>query len=159
VRILAIDPAQACGWAFVDTADGAASAISGAWDLSTRRDESAGMKLLRLETKLVDVAKTGVDLVVYETPALHSYALAVISHAKFIGVIERFCTRHRINYRGYAPTEIKKFATGKGNAGKPEMIKAARERWGYAGDDNNEADALCILHLAVDEYVTNEPPF
>jgi crossover junction endodeoxyribonuclease RuvC len=150
VRILAIDPAKRCGWALLDTAF--PSIVWGVWNLSTRPDESAGMKLLRLETKIVEVTRLGVDLVVYETPALHTYAKALISHAKLAGVIERFCTRHRIEYRGYGPSEVKKFSTGKGNAKKPAMIAAARDRWGYSGDDDNEADAVCLAHMAAAEF-------
>jgi Holliday junction resolvasome RuvABC endonuclease subunit len=159
MRVLAIDPGANCGFAMSDSGERIAV---GTWDLSTRRDESAGMKLLRLESKLVETMKAGpVDLLVYETPANHTYPLALISHAKYIGVIERFCTKHKINYRGYAPKEIKKFATGNGNAGKPLVIEAVRKRFGYDGDDNNEADAIALLELARSTYDVSddETPF
>jgi len=154
MKILAIDPAATCGWAI---ADGGEYAASGTWDLSTRRDESAGMKLLRLESKLVEVAKAGVGLVVYETPALHTpHRLALVSHAKFVGVIERFCTRRSINYRGYAPTEIKKHITGKGNAKKPDVVACIVAK-GYTPADDNEADAIALMLLALSEYGTEVP--
>ena len=47
----------------------------------------------------------------------------------------------------FSATEIKKHATGKGNASKPMMIEAARNKLGYTGADDNEADALWILDL------------
>ena len=40
---------------------------------------------------------------------------------------------------------IKKFATGNGRAGKPLIIAAARS-WGFEPADDNEADALALLH-------------
>ncbi|MDH1428274.1 hypothetical protein N5J23_17280 [Comamonas aquatica] len=43
---------------------------------------------------------------------------------------------------------IKKHATGKGNAGKEDVIAAMRAR-GHAPADDNEADALALLHWAV----------
>ena len=44
---------------------------------------------------------------------------------------------------------IKKHATGKGNAGKDEMIIAAKSR-GHDPKDDNEADALALLHWAIE---------
>ena len=40
-------------------------------------------------------------------------------------------------------------ATGKGNAPKDAMLAAVR-RWGYAPVDDNEADAIALLHLAIE---------
>ena len=150
MKILALDPATKCGWAL---GDGTLES-SGTWDLSTRSDESAGMKLLRLESKLVTIATAGkIDLVVFETPAHHTYPLALISHAKFIAVIERFCSRHEINYRGYPPTEIKKATTGKGNAKKEVVAAAVRAKFPELKlTDDNEADAIALYELARQEY-------
>ena len=87
------------------------------------------------------------DVIVYERVAgFHSNAL--ISSAKLVAVIETFCMDNGINYRAYSASEIKKFATGKGNANKTKMVEAAKEKYGYMGVNDNEADALHILHLA-----------
>jgi Holliday junction resolvasome RuvABC endonuclease subunit len=40
-----------------------------------------------------------------------------------------------------APTEVKRLATGKGNANKDEVTAAAVERWGPTVDDSDIADA------------------
>ena len=45
---------------------------------------------------------------------------------------------------------IKKFITGKGNAGKKQVIKAIKAR-GFDPQDDNQADALAILHWAIEE--------
>ena len=42
------------------------------------------------------------------------------------------------------PATLKKYATGKGNANKTAMIVTARERLGYLGMNDNEADALWL---------------
>jgi Holliday junction resolvasome RuvABC endonuclease subunit len=47
----------------------------------------------------------------------------------------------------FSDTEIKKWATGSGKATKEEMIAAA-QRLGYAGDNEHEADAFCLLCMA-----------
>ena len=44
---------------------------------------------------------------------------------------------------------IKKHATGRGNAGKDEVIAAMRAK-GHPVTDDNEADALALLHWAID---------
>jgi Holliday junction resolvasome RuvABC endonuclease subunit len=43
---------------------------------------------------------------------------------------------------------IKKHATGKGNAGKHDVIAAMRAM-GHPVADDNEADALALLHWAI----------
>lgn len=142
MRILALDPATACGWAH-------SSGISGTWDLSVRRDESAGMRLVRLSGKLNELLRTvGVDLVAYEAarnagPKMQG---ALVVQASMQGVIVHWCEENGIEYRGYSPSEVKKHATGKGTANKELMLATARERFGDVADDN-QADALWILDL------------
>jgi len=48
------------------------------------------------------------------------------------------------------PTVLKKYATGKGNAGKPDMLDAAIRRFGYQGTtDDNAVDAFLLWHLGM----------
>jgi Holliday junction resolvasome RuvABC endonuclease subunit len=140
-KILAIDPASILGWAVSESE-------YGTWDLRTRKDESMGMKLLRLRAKLEEVLMlTGFNVLVYEQPG-GRHTGAIIHQSKLIGKIEEFCAERGIEFRAYSASAIKKFATGKGNAGKPDMITAAKEKYKYVGEDDNEADALHLLHLA-----------
>lgn len=147
MNILALDPATKCGWAH-------SAGPSGTFDLSIRRDESAGMRLIRLEGKLNDVkGGSGIDLVVYEAarncaPKMQG---ALVVQAMLQGVLVAWCEKNGIQYRGYSPSEIKKHATGKGNAGKDQMIAAAKQKFNFTGDDN-ESDALWLLDLAMKEY-------
>lgn len=46
------------------------------------------------------------------------------------------------------PATLKKLATGKGNASKDAVLAEAIRRLGYAGSDDNEADALWLFELA-----------
>jgi Holliday junction resolvasome RuvABC endonuclease subunit len=50
---------------------------------------------------------------------------------------------------------IKKHATGKGNAGKDEMIASVQAR-GHQPADDNEADAIALAYLARDRQTTQE---
>lgn len=45
---------------------------------------------------------------------------------------------------------IKRHATGRGNAGKQDVIAAMRAL-GHPVTDDNEADALAILHWAISQ--------
>lgn len=47
---------------------------------------------------------------------------------------------------GYISTVVKRYATGKGKPDKPSMTAWARKTCGKCWDDN-EADALAVLHL------------
>lgn len=47
------------------------------------------------------------------------------------------------------PNEIKKHATGRGNAEKDDMLLAA-SCTGYAGENEHEADAWCLMRYAED---------
>jgi len=153
VKILALDPATKFGWAH-------SLGHSGTWDLSTRRDESGGMKGVRLVAKLGDLKfNLGIDLVVFEAArnAAPKMQGALVHQAKLQGCIELWCCQNSVNYRGYSPTEIKKHATGKGNANKDAVIAAAKIKWQDFSGDDNEADAKWLLDLVMIEY--GEDPF
>jgi Holliday junction resolvasome RuvABC endonuclease subunit len=47
------------------------------------------------------------------------------------------------------PGTLKMYATGKGNADKTQMVVAARDRLGYDGTNDNEADALFLRALGM----------
>ena len=105
---------------------------------------------MRLEGKLNELLKSnGVDAVAFEAArnAAPKMQGALVVQAQLQGVIVVWCERNAIEYRGYSPSEIKKHATGKGNANKQAMIEAAQEKWERPMVDDNEADALWILDL------------
>lgn len=154
MKILALDPATQCGWAYRDTKSG--DPVSGTWDLSTRRDESGGMKLIRFRSKLDEILKLGIDLIVFEAARNHAPGMqgALIHQAQLQAVVQVFAEDNKIDYRGYSPSEIKKLATGRGNAKKEDVMAAVNHRLSDCRviSDHNEADAIALLHLAQQEY-------
>lgn len=141
VKILSLDIASVTGWAISETE-------YGTWDFKTRKDESMGMKLIRFRAKLNEVHELmDFNLIVYERAA-GRFANSIIHEAKLIGIVEEFCEINSIAYRAYSAKEIKLMATGKGAAGKPAIIAAAKDKLGYEGNDDNEADALWMLKIA-----------
>lgn len=145
MQILALDPATKTGWAH-------SCGESGTWDLSIRRDESGGMRLLRLRAKLGEVHRLQpFDLLVFEaarhaTPKMQG---ALVIQAEIQGVVKTWCEDSGVEYRGYSPSEIKRHATGKGGASKDAMLVAAIAKWGRPFIDDNEADACWLLNLAM----------
>jgi len=140
MKILALDVASKTGWCN-DTA-------SGVWDLRPKRDESKGIRLVRFKAKLNELIKLErPDIVVFErSSGFHQNA--VIVQSEFHGVLKVTLEEHELEYRAYSAGEIKKHATGKGNANKEMMVKAYIERVGSEPVDDNHADAFFLHDLA-----------
>jgi hypothetical protein len=88
-----------------------------------------------------------IDAVFFEEVRRHAGVDAAHAYGGFMGHLTAWCEHHQIPYQGVPVGTIKKHATGKGNAGKDEMIAAVRAR-GHTPVDDNEADALALLHWA-----------
>ena len=151
MKILAIDPATECGWAH-------SNGSGGTWNLSVRKDESSGMRLIRFEAKLMEVINSvGVEVIAFEVPSVARGKKANLNGlklgTKLQAIIERITeSTDGMESIGKNLSEIKKHATGKGNASKDDMLVAARERFGEVVDDNH-ADALWLLDLIKTELV------
>ena len=145
MKILSLDVATKTGWCLDDK-------FHGVWDFKLKRGESGGMKLLRLEAKIKEAIKAygGVDMVAIERPA-GRHPAAIIHQAELIGVVKRYCNVSGIEYSEYSASEIKKFATGKGNANKQKMVEAV-EALGYTVADDNEADAIHLWRMVREEF-------
>jgi len=148
INVLAIDQASNCGWCTKNA--------YGVWDFNTRKDESSGMKMLRFRAKLTEVCQIeSINLIVYERVA-GQHANSIIHAAKMVAMIETFCEENNINYKAVSAGEVKRFATGKGNCDKKAMIASAKEKHGYTGNDDNEADAIWIYHHTINDLNLSE---
>lgn len=147
MKILALDVATKTGWF-----NGVAG---GVWNFTPKRDESGGMRLLRFKSKIKEIISIDKpDAVVFErTSGHHKHALIV--QAELHGVLKSVLDDEGIEYKAYSATEIKKHATGKGNAGKPLMIKSCIEKLGVNPVDDNHADACWIYDLAKKDFKYN----
>lgn len=148
--ILALDLATATGWALRD-ARGVVT--SGVMTFTLRRGESSGMRLLRFRRWLREMLGDDlIRLVAYEQPIIHRKRRqlnASVAH-NLEGVLLPEL-EGRIDYVSPTPAEVKKHATGKGNASKAMMVEAACARWELDVEDDNQADALCVLDWTLDE--------
>lgn len=100
----------------------------------------------------------GADLVVIEGYAFGSPRQSYSREIAELGGIIRMALRD-LGYRwvDVPPASLKKYAAGKGNAGKELVLVEAVKRLGYGGSSNDEADALWLLEMALDHYGLTEP--
>jgi len=144
MKILSLDIATNTGWK--------TATASGVWNLKPNRGESEGMRVVRFKSKVKEMIEMeGITLVAYERPAgIHKGSIMVAS--EMIGVLKDLCIGINIDLACYSASEIKKFATGKGNANKEAMIKAAIAL-GFNPQDDNEADAIHLYNLTMKDLV------
>ena len=149
-RLLAIDLGTTTGWALRD-ADG--RIVSGSEAFKPQRFEGGGMRYLRFKRWLSELKGSGepLEAVYFEEVRRHAGTDAAHVYGGFMATLTAWCEHHEVPYQGVPVGAIKKHATGKGNAGKPEMLDSAASR-GHSPADDNEADALALLYLAIERY-------
>jgi hypothetical protein len=145
--ILALDLGQRAGWA-VRNRDGAIA--SGVQEFRPSRFEGGGMIWLRFRAWLREIDETagGVGVVVFEEVRRHLGTTAAHVFGGYLAHLTAWAEANRIPYQGVPVGTIKRHATGKGNADKASVI-AAVKALGFAPADDNEADALALLHWTI----------
>ncbi len=148
---LSLDLAMNCGWCkrTGDVING-----SGAWDLRPKRFEGGGMRFMRFENNLRQLHEMEpLKLIAYEEVRRHMGVDAAHCYGGFQAYLLAFVEKHSIPLTAYPVGTIKKLATGKGNAGKVQMLDAAREKWPELNITcHDEADALWISQCAFEEF-------
>jgi len=144
--ILALDLGTTTGWA-LRSSDGAIT--SGSESFRPQRFEGGGMRFLRFKRWLAELKDMagGIDALHFEEVRRHVSTDAAHAYGGFLATLTAWCEYHQIPYQGVSVGTIKKHATGKGNAGK-DLVIAAMTALGHAPADDNEADALALLHWA-----------
>jgi Holliday junction resolvasome RuvABC endonuclease subunit len=170
--ILALDPATVTGWArnygkpedpkqlFAPDSSieiGDCTVLTGVWKLKVlpaaptkgRKAEPTHERLFKmwdhLET-LMDSYGTPELLVMEDSEAVSfkGKKAGEASH-QFRAVVLLWCRLRDVEPVQISPNDLKRYGVGKGKADKGEMIEAAQRKYGYAGNEDNEADALHAL--------------
>lgn len=142
MKILAIDPSKRnTGWCVIDAVRWTRVASSAeSFQAYGDYTELGGA----FEAWLIGMCRRWkVDVIAVERPPMKGTSIYLL-----FGLV---WTVHRVGYHlglrrmETGPSEIKKWATGKGDAGKPEMVEAAKRAFpSYVPQDHDEADALLI---------------
>ena len=142
---LALDLGTSTGWA-LKTKSGISS---GTQSFKTKRIEGAGMKYLRFRKWLDMNLHHGIDEVYWEEVRAHAGTDAAHTYGALSGTLMAWCEENSIQYSSVPVGQIKRSWTGRGNASKQEMIAEANRR-GFDVVDDNNADALALLHCVIE---------
>ncbi|MCB1470922.1 MAG: hypothetical protein KDK08_28025 [Rhizobiaceae bacterium] len=124
--------------------------VSGTWSLKPSRYDSDGMRFVKFRQRLNEVLEAyRPEMVFFEEVRRHAGTDAAHIYGGLLAVLTEWCETNGIPYSGVSVGTIKKNFTGNGNASKGLMI-AECERRGFDPADDNEADAIAILHWAIE---------
>lgn len=152
--ILALDLGLKTGWA-VRNRDGAIA--SGVQEFRPGRFDGGGMIWLRFRGWLQEINETsgGVGVVVFEEVRRHLGTSAAHAFGGYLAHLTAWAEANRIPYQGVPVGTIKRHIAGKGNADKQAVI-AAVKALGFNPADDNEADALALLHWAIAQGIGDD---
>ena len=140
--LLALDLGLHCGWACGYTDDNPAS---GVWRLDKappRKHPGARFRSLNVELMMVYP-----EVIAYEDVRRHMGTTAAHVYGGWLAIIQSFACTHNIELLPLGVTEIKKHATGHGDASKPEVMQAMRAL-GHDPQTEDESDALAVWYCA-----------
>lgn len=147
-RILGLDPATLCGWAF--SVGNQPCLQYGTWALKVKDDEHPGRKHERLRRYIFSLhQEQRLNLIAAEDAVLGSkFFTTQGSHSELKGVIKLVCAELEIPLLLVNPMTLKKWLTGHGRAEKHHMIDAIRLRFNIVTTDDNVADAIAVMEYA-----------
>ena len=146
--ILALDLGTTTGWAIRDFAG---LITSGTASFKPVRYDGGGMRYLRFTNWLTELDRLSgpIAAIWFEEVRRHAGTDAAHVYGGLMASLTSWGELRGIPYEGVPVGTIKRHATGKGNANKVAMIAAAQAR-GFSPADDNEADAIAILHWAIE---------
>lgn len=155
---LALDLATNTGWALLDR-DGRLT--SGVQTFDLKRGESKGMRFLRFRKWLTEILQLGQlgksfsekepGIIIFEQ-AHHRGGNATELCVGLVTDVLAEAARYGLEHMPVHTGALKRWSTGKGNAGKPEMIAKATELFPDVQIiDDNHADALMLLKYGLAE--------
>jgi len=154
MSVLTLDLGTRTGWMLKQRGG---AQVHGIWDLKGDRFEGGGMRYLRFRRELMSLHEhSPIKMIFFEEVHRHNGTAAAHVYGGLAAEVMAFGEERDIPYEGVPVGTIKKFATGKGNAGKDMMIAACR-KWGFEGVvDDNEADAICIMQLKLEDPLVQQ---
>jgi Holliday junction resolvasome RuvABC endonuclease subunit len=147
--VLALDLGTTTGWA-CQAADG--TIVHGWSSFKPGRYEGGGMRYLRFKKWLAEIyGSVGPEIsaIYFEEIRRHASTDSAHVYGGLLATLTSWCEQNNIPYQGVPVGTIKKHATGRGNADKQAMV-AAMQLLGHPVTDDNEADALALLHWALE---------
>lgn len=137
---LYLDLGQKTGWCVAPM-----PLLHGVEDLKPGRFESHGVRFVNFLGLLARIERDhGIEEIVYEEVRRHRGTDAAHAYGGYMAHLQSWAIQRSIPYRSITVQEVKKAATGKGNAAKADVL-AAVQKLGFPVTDENEADAVAIF--------------
>jgi hypothetical protein len=145
--ILALDLGTTTGWA-LRAPDGLIT--SGTVCFRPSRYDGGGMRFLRFTNWLTELDQLSgpIAAIWYEEVRRHFGTDAAHVYGGLMATLTAWAELRGVPYAGVPVGTWKRSVCGKGNADKQQVIDAMRRR-GFRPTDDNEADALAVLHWAM----------
>lgn len=149
-NVLALDLGTQCGWALHQRGG---RVRSGSERFDPKTCGGNGRRWLVFREWLTALAREYGDIqaVYFEDVKAHGPGVqAAHVYGGFLAILEAWAASNNIPLQGVGVGTIKKHATGRGNAKKPDMIAAA-QALGVRVVDDNQADAVALLAYALEK--------
>ena len=110
-------------------------------------------RLFHLENLFLDfINNIDVDLVCLESPAFQAQG-HIFSIGELNGIIKLNLFKKGITIIEVAPSQLKKYVTGKGKGNKSVIIKEIYKQWNEDFSDDNIADGYVLSRIGSDYYI------
>lgn len=139
-QILALDIATECGYYSLHG--------SGTWNFWPSRSRNQGHTYKAFyDTLTAFVSAHGIRQLVVEDLNVNAHFTDLRKLGQLHGVMLLVCEQYDLLPPAYVNVgALKKWSTGNGRAGKPEMIAACVHNYRFHPGDDNEADACHLFH-------------
>jgi len=142
MRYVGIDPSLKTGIVLMNI-DGTAW---GAKEITTK-EKSDPHRFLDIANSVIELLEKD-DIVCIEGFSYGSKGAAVSIQYGIGWSIRSALVQKGMTYIEVPPTTVKKFATGKGNAKKEDMVLPIYKRWGFEHKSDNVRDAFVLAKIA-----------
>jgi crossover junction endodeoxyribonuclease RuvC len=141
MRFIGIDPSTKTGLVILEN-----NKIHTAIEITSKekRDPHRFMDIAKKVMKYI----TEHDVICIEGFSYSSKGSAVSVQYGIGWILRSELIRAGLNYHDVPPSSVKKFATGKGNAKKEDMVLPIFKRWGFEHNSDNVRDAFVLAQIA-----------
>lgn len=143
-----MDLGQSTGWALYK--DGVI--VSGTHLFKRTYFDGGGVIFVWFQNFLNELHKRNgpIDHVFFEAVRRHKGTIAAHCYGGFMATLQTFCEQHAIPHEGISVGDIKQNWCNARGASKLNMMAECKLR-GFSPSDDNEADAIAILHFGLEK--------
>jgi crossover junction endodeoxyribonuclease RuvC len=145
-RYVGIDPSSKTGLVIIDKQGN----IINTQDVTTKEKEDP-QRFSDIAEKIIDELEPN-DLIAIEGFSYGSKGKGVSFQYGLGWIIRHLLLERGYRYTEVPPTSVKKFATGKGNTKKDEMVLPIYKKWGFEHTSDNVRDAFVLAQMVKGIY-------